>query len=168
VIVQAENGGTPLDLSHVTLLCAEAGGLPSGILPVVSNETVPTRSPVHRARRRSSTSGLGDATSTAVSIVAEQPDEVDLRATSTGRAVLVLADTWYPGWSASVDGSPAQVLIADGFLRAVVLPKSGPHTVVFRYRPAVVWVGVYLSLFALGGVAAYGTARCLRRATEWS
>jgi O-antigen/teichoic acid export membrane protein len=72
--------------------------------------------------------------------------------------VLVLADVYFPGWTATVDGVQAPVLRADGLFRAVELPP-GEHTVVFSYRPLSVRVGGLLSaislavLVALGGLA---------------
>lgn len=59
-----------------------------------------------------------------------------------GSQLLILTDTWYPGWEASVDGRPAQVLRADGALRAVVLP-GGAHRVEMRFRPRSLWRGLW-------------------------
>jgi hypothetical protein len=47
---------------------------------------------------------------------------------------LVLTDTWYPGWRATVDGRETPIHEAYGALRGVVVP-AGAHTVEFRYRP---------------------------------
>lgn len=62
--------------------------------------------------------------------------------------LLVLADAFYPGWSAEVDGRSAPILRADGLFRAVAL-APGSHRVVFRYRPLSVFVGAGLSAVAL-------------------
>jgi hypothetical protein len=48
---------------------------------------------------------------------------------------LLLADAYYPGWQASVDGAPAPVLRADVMFRAVAVPP-GSSIVVLEYRPA--------------------------------
>lgn len=55
-------------------------------------------------------------------------------------ALLIDADAYYPGWRATVDGKPAQILEAYGALRAVPV-SAGRHTVVLQYRPASVLVG---------------------------
>jgi uncharacterized membrane protein YfhO len=52
-----------------------------------------------------------------------------------------------------VDGRPAPILSADGYLRAVALP-AGSHRVVFRYRPVSFYAGAALSLLALGTLLA--------------
>jgi len=45
---------------------------------------------------------------------------------------LVVAETWYPGWSVTVDGRPAELLRANHAFRAVRL-EPGRHEVRFRY-----------------------------------
>ncbi len=61
---------------------------------------------------------------------------------------LVLADTWYPGWQATVDGEPAEVLRANYAFRAVWL-EAGEHTVEFVYRPWTAIVGAVVSVSSL-------------------
>ena len=59
--------------------------------------------------------------------------------------VFVLTDQWYPGWEATVDDTPVEVLRADTVFRAVCVPE-GQHTVTFRYRPASLRRGALISL----------------------
>ena len=61
--------------------------------------------------------------------------------------VLVLADAWYPGWSVTVHGEPAELLRANYAFRGVVVP-AGAHGVTFRFRPAT-W-STALPMFAIG------------------
>ena len=67
-----------------------------------------------------------------------------IRLTADGPGYLVLTDAYYPGWIATVDGSPAPILRADIMFRAVELP-AGTHTVEFRFKPASVKVGLWIS-----------------------
>lgn len=46
--------------------------------------------------------------------------------------ILVVAETWAPGWSARVDGNPAPLIPVNLAFRGVPVPP-GPHRVVFRY-----------------------------------
>jgi hypothetical protein len=57
---------------------------------------------------------------------------------------LVLADTYYPGWSASVDGHQLAIAPYYGVLRSVDVP-AGAKQVVFDYQPASFRVGLVAS-----------------------
>ena len=48
--------------------------------------------------------------------------------------MLVLHDIYYPGWRASIDGSPTPIYRANVLFRAIEMPK-GKHTVRFEYAP---------------------------------
>ena len=78
----------------------------------------------------------------------DSPNAVTIRAASDFSGFLVLADTFYPGWQATLDGKPAKILCADHALRAVVLPP-GEHTVVFQYTPLSFRVGALVSCLTL-------------------
>jgi hypothetical protein len=73
------------------------------------------------------------------------PNRVTIRATLDAPGYLVLADTWYPGWQATVDGVPAEILRANYNFRAVWL-EAGEHEVNMVYRPTLVLVGAAVSL----------------------
>ncbi len=80
-------------------------------------------------------------------IVCDTPHEVTVSTASATPAVLVLADTWYPRWRAEVNGSPAPVRVANGWMRAVALP-AGENTVRFFYDDSDVVLGMWTSLAA--------------------
>lgn len=86
----------------------------------------------------------GEGVAEIVTYVAER---IVVRVDGTGGALL-LADNWYPGWKAWIDGHPAPILIADHALRAVPLPP-GRHEVEFRFHPASLSLGAALSLVSL-------------------
>jgi hypothetical protein len=65
--------------------------------------------------------------------------------TASGPGTLVLSDTYFPGWIASVDGQAAPIAPHDRLLRAVVL-GPGRHEVVMSYRPWGFRVGIWMSL----------------------
>jgi len=81
------------------------------------------------------------------------PNEVRVHTSTDGEAWLVLSDTYYPGWTASVDGQPSTVLRGDVLFRIVPVP-AGEHDVDFRFEPASVRVGLLISLLSLAIVVA--------------
>jgi Bacterial membrane protein YfhO len=74
------------------------------------------------------------------------------------RSVLVLTDTYFPGWEARVDGAPVDIERVDYVLRGVPVP-AGAHRVEFSYEPAswrVGWIVALLAAIALAATAAIG------------
>jgi hypothetical protein len=69
------------------------------------------------------------------------------------RSLLVVSETFFPGWQARVDGRAAALHEVNSRLRGVVVPP-GAHTVTMRYRPASVVQGLTISVASLAGVVA--------------
>jgi hypothetical protein len=72
--------------------------------------------------------GTGSAT-----IVARAPGSYEVEADAPSGGFLVLAEAWFPGWQAEVDGTPVEVLRANHLVQAVRL-EPGRHRVRFAYR----------------------------------
>jgi len=70
---------------------------------------------------------------------------------TSGAGTLVLADLWFPGWTATLDGTEVPVERVDLVFRGVQLPP-GEHTVVFSYRPAWFYGLLGLSLVVTAGL----------------
>jgi len=80
----------------------------------------------------------------AATVLSESTTRVALRARASAPGYLVLADAYDPGWIATVDGQPAEVLRANVAFRAVAVP-AGTHEVEMRYVPRAVRLGVLVS-----------------------
>jgi len=91
-------------------------------------------------------------------IVVDEPERVLVRTWAPAPGYLILADTWFPGWTARVDDRETPIARADYAFRAVALP-AGPHGVEFRYCPPHLHVGIAASLVSLAIVAALLVAR---------
>ena len=89
----------------------------------------------------------GTAVSGRARIVAYEPDRVAVNVRADSPALLVLADNFYPGWEATVDGEAAPIHRANHTFRAVPVP-AGEHEVVFRFRPAEFYLGAWISLLS--------------------
>jgi len=88
---------------------------------------------------------LGGLPPASASIVYDSPSRIEIAVASSGGWYLILSDSYYPGWIATIDGVPAPILPADCALRAVRLP-AGAHKVAFRYLPASFLLGSIVSL----------------------
>lgn len=86
------------------------------------------------------------------------PNSVVINATSAASGILVLTDTYYPGWKAFLDGREVPILRANYLFRGIELPQ-GSHQVRFTYEPFSFWLGVALAVAAL----LIGLLACLPR-----
>jgi hypothetical protein len=84
-----------------------------------------------------------DATAT-VTIESEQPGRLVLQVQANGRGWIFLADTWYPGWEARVNGQKTRILRANYLFRAVEV-QPGVSEIEFRYRPVSFTAGLIIS-----------------------
>lgn len=73
---------------------------------------------------------------------------VEVVAESHSFGVLVLVDSWYPGWKAFVDDVATPVFPVDIAFRGVEISK-GNHKLVFEYQPQSLAIGKYVSAAAL-------------------
>ena len=99
------------------------------------------------------TAGGTPAPSTPARFVVDGDLKVQLSVDAPQGGWLVLLDTYYPGWSANVDGRDAEIHPANGAFRAVRLPP-GASSVTFSYRPLSIIGGVVISILAGLGIVA--------------
>ena len=78
----------------------------------------------------------------------EGSDRITLDVETDRPSVVLLRDTWTPGWTARVDGRPTPVVRANGLHKAVPVP-SGASLVVLSYQPPGLTAGLLLALAAL-------------------
>lgn len=98
--------------------------------------------------------------------IARGIESLRVEAEAPGEATLVVADAWWPGWEATVDGVAVPVFRADALVRAVRWPP-GRHVLEMRYRPPEVRTGLLLSAAGLAVVALWAALerrRARRRA----
>jgi uncharacterized membrane protein YfhO len=108
---------------------------------VISQESVPAGIDL------SALVGGTPAPASAARITAYQSQYVAVEAETAAPALLVLNDTNYPGWRATVNGQPAEMLSANFLFRGVLVP-AGKSTVEFRYQPRSFRIGGGISFAA--------------------
>jgi hypothetical protein len=104
-------------------------------------------------------------------VLLSEPNHVTIEAQLHSAGLLVLADTFSPGWEAVVSSAesdqerPVPILRADRIYRGIVLP-AGKHIVTFRYRPASVHWGAIVSAMAWAALAVAMLLERRHRATH--
>lgn len=78
----------------------------------------------------------------------DEPDELALRVEAAAPAFVVIADAWFPGWSAELDHERVPVSRVDHLLRGIAVP-AGKHELRMRYRPEGWDAGVRVTRLAL-------------------
>jgi len=77
------------------------------------------------------------------------PDRVILQVKTKENGFLVLADTWYPGWEAYIDGQRTEIFVTNGVQRGIYIEGAGTHEVEFRFVSKSFLAGVATSLATL-------------------
>lgn len=93
-------------------------------------------------------------TDLSATITLDRATQVMIEAQSTQGGLLVLADTYYPGWKATINGIETPIMRVNMMHRGVLVPP-GKQTVTFRYQSRTVCWGIagsligFLSLISL-------------------
>lgn len=88
-------------------------------------------------------------------------NEYSLRVESSQSAVLVLSQMYYPGWKATVDGTPVSVYPVNLALTGIIVP-AGSHEIRLFFQPRTFRIGLVISLlsaFAVGLLIYLSTGR---------
>jgi len=99
----------------------------------------------------------------AARVTAHRPNEIVVDVHAAADGYLVLSEVYYPGWRASVDGAPAEVILANTAFRAVRV-APGEHTVRLWFAPDSVRWGAALGLGTALGLGLWGLAALVGRA----
>jgi uncharacterized membrane protein YfhO len=75
------------------------------------------------------------------------PNRVFINVNLRCRGMVILTDSWFPGWRATVDGKSARIYEVYGGVRGVIA-EAGEHVIEMHYRPLSVMLGAALSLLA--------------------
>jgi hypothetical protein len=76
------------------------------------------------------------------------PNSLDIDFEAAVGGVLVITDTFMPGWRAHLNGRPVQIVRVNGTFRGVCLPEAGSYSIQMSYQPPL-WYDS-LGLFGIG------------------
>ena len=80
-----------------------------------------------------------------VTVTTYQPARIELSLKASGASLLVLSETYYPGWKAWIDEQPTPIYPVDIALRGVVVP-AGEHRLRMEFSPVVLPVSLGISI----------------------
>lgn len=83
----------------------------------------------------------------AAKILVDQPEHVSVSVNVKSPGWVVLADHWYPGWHALVDGVAQPIYKANAESRAVYIP-AGAHLIEFNFQPESLKIATLLATVA--------------------
>lgn len=89
------------------------------------------------------------------------PQEVSIFVETPQPAFMVLADAYYPGWRAVIDGQMVPIYQTNLVQRGLFVP-AGEHEIIFQFRPQTLKYGISLAFFSLimvVGIVVYSLKR---------
>jgi len=92
-----------------------------------------------------------------VTLIEDLPEAVTLAVNAPAAGIVVLADNWMPGWTATLNGQPTTLWPAWHTLRAVEVPP-GSHRITMTYDSPAFRLGSWISATALAILLAMGAA----------
>lgn len=84
------------------------------------------------------------AVTAAVTVRRQEAESLQLATSTDGAGILVLNQTYYPGWKARIDGNPTRILPANIRQQAIVVP-TGEHIIDVEYQPDSLRSGILIS-----------------------
>jgi uncharacterized membrane protein YfhO len=93
-------------------------------------------------------------------IVRLSRNQIEISVNAPAQGVVVVHETYYPHWEATIDGQPAPIVPANVMFRGVVV-GPGAHTIVMTYRPP--WFRSLAVISLLSWIAACAIAIAFRR-----
>jgi hypothetical protein len=99
---------------------------------------------------------------TTVAIIDYKPESFTIQVNTPANGILSVANPDYPGWSAAIDGAPAEIIRAYGALQALAIP-SGEHTLQFVFEPLSYRIGALVSILTWASLGILGCALLVRR-----
>ncbi len=79
------------------------------------------------------------------------PNYIKMRVDTSAPGLLVISNTYFPGWHASIDGKETKVLRTDYAFQGVFVP-GGHHEVELNYMPLSFIIGLVVSLAGIAAI----------------
>ena len=90
---------------------------------------------------------------TAAAWASTDPDHPVLEVTTEAPGLLVVTDSWLPGWTARVDGAQTPVHRGNHAQRVIPILRPGRHTISMDYQPPGFAIGCAITALSILGWA---------------
>jgi uncharacterized membrane protein YfhO len=114
----------------------------SGIKTMLKQDFDPAQSALVADHEGNSTPDQGTGV---VKFLSYQPERLTLQVETDKLALLVITDSDYPGWKATIDDQITPIIRTNILFRGIKVPE-GQHLVVLTFEPWTVLVGRIISL----------------------
>jgi hypothetical protein len=139
----------PRPLAHLVYDSRDAGGNPEFARQIMADSRVNLREmaitlhplPVELPIERPAQSVVDDLRTIT-------PERWEITASTSAPALLTLSLVYYPGWEATLDGQPVELIDVNGGLTGLLLPAGENQQVVLTYRPSSVALGALITTLA--------------------
>ena len=64
------------------------------------------------------------------------------------KAPLIISNTTYPGWEATIDGLPSEIMQVNYMFQSIIVPK-GKHVIEIKYQPISFYNGLRISTIGI-------------------
>lgn len=81
-------------------------------------------------------------------ILSDENERIKISVDAKTDAILLMSDSFYPGWQAFIDGKKAKILRANVAFKAVEIPQ-GKHEVTFIYKAPGLILGMIISIISI-------------------
>jgi uncharacterized membrane protein YfhO len=101
-----------------------------------------------------------------VQITKYEAQRIVIRSRTQADGLLILSDTYYPGWEATVDGDERAILQTNLIMRGLFL-EAGEHEIIFKFHSIPFGWGVVFSMTTMGLAAIVMAVFGLRRVRRY-
>jgi uncharacterized membrane protein YfhO len=88
-----------------------------------------------------------------VQLLERNSGSLTIQADMKCQGMVVIGDSYFPGWQATVDGKPVEIYEAYAAVRGVVV-DAGRHEIEMKYRPRSAYLGLLMTALGLLGLFA--------------
>ncbi|KKS81423.1 MAG: hypothetical protein UV55_C0014G0012 [Candidatus Gottesmanbacteria bacterium GW2011_GWC1_43_10] len=89
-----------------------------------------------------------------INVLQEQNAELKLAVNTNQAGVLVITNSYYPGWEATVDGKQQEIFPVN-FINQGLWLNQGKHQIYLRYNPSSFRFGLFISAVGYGAIIIY-------------